>query len=89
MRLRLIRLDEGGVKKGRESSNLRLVCLIEGGGKVALWGSTGSQGNIDRVLAVGMPCEIECDCIAPGAWAVRYGHTYWVPQGNKLAILGK
>ena len=32
----LIAFDEGGVKGSPES--LRLVCLIKGGGKLAIWG---------------------------------------------------
>ena len=66
-----------------------VVCLIEGGGKLAVWGSIGSCENINNVQAAGMPCEVECDCIPPKEWAIRYGHAYWVPQGNKLRVLPK
>jgi len=87
MTFKLIGFDEAGVRQSSEEENLRLVCLIEGGGKLAVWGSIGSCENIDNVLAAGMPCEVECDCILPKQWAMRYGHTNWVPQGNKLRVL--
>lgn len=89
MRFKLIGLDEGGVRQSEGNRNLRLVCLIEGGGKLAVWGSVGSRENIDRVKAAGMPCDVECDCIPPEPWAVKYGHTYCVPQGNNLRVLAK
>jgi hypothetical protein len=84
---RLIALDEGGVRQSRENDNLRLVCLIEGGGKLAVWGRDESRDNIDKVRSAGMPCAVECECIAPEQWAVKYGHTYWVPQGASLRVL--
>jgi hypothetical protein len=88
MTFKLIGLDEGEVRQSKD--NLRLVCLIEGGGKLAVWGSIGSCQNINNVQAVRMPCEVECDCIpAKEPWATKYGHTYWVPQGNKLRVLPK
>ena len=65
-RFRLVALDEGGA---RGITNPQLVCRIEGGGKLAIWGSAGKRGNIDFVLAQGMPCEIECECHEPSAWA--------------------
>ena len=86
MTFKLIGLDEGGVQGSLDNPNLRLVCHIEGGGKLAIWGMVGSRENIDKVLNAGMPCEVECDCIPPAAWASRYGHRQWVPQGNKLHI---
>jgi hypothetical protein len=88
MTFKLIGLDEGGVQ-GSEA-HLRLVCRIEGDGKLAVWGSTGSRENINNVLAAGMPCEVECDCKpALEPQATLYGHTYWVPQGNKLRVVPK
>jgi hypothetical protein len=89
VKFKLIGFDEGGVRQSREGENLRLVCLIEGGGKLAVWGSIGSSENINNVQAAGMPCEVECECIAPEQWASRYGHTHWVPQGSKLRVLAK
>jgi hypothetical protein len=89
MTFKLIGFDEGGAQQSRGKNNLRLVCLIEGGGKLAIWGSIGSMENINAVQASGMPCDVECGCIKPEAWAVQYGHTYWVPQGNKLRVISK
>jgi hypothetical protein len=89
MTFKLIGFDERGIQRSRQNPNLRLVCLIEGGGKLAVWGEVGSRENIDKVQAAGMPCEVECDCIPPEQWAMQYGHTYWVPQGHKLRVLTK
>jgi hypothetical protein len=87
--LKLIGLDEGGVQQSGDSANLRLVCLVEGGGKRAVWGSVGSQENIDNVQRAEIPCEVECECVPPEPWAVRYGHTLWVPQVRRLRVLSK
>jgi hypothetical protein len=76
MRFRLIGFDEGGVRQSQGNATLRLVCQIEGDGKLAIWGSVGARQNIDRVLNAGMPCEIECDCIPPEEWATKYGHSF-------------
>jgi hypothetical protein len=88
MRFSLVGLDEGGVRRSQQSNNLRLVCLIAGGGKLAIWGRVGSCENINKVRASRMPCEVECDCIAAEEpWATKYGHKYWVPQGGNLRLL--
>jgi hypothetical protein len=87
MRLKLVGLDEGGVRSSPEINNLRLVCLIDGGGKLAVWGSPDSRENIDKVQAAGIPCEVECDCITAAQWSItKYGHTYWVPEGYELQV---
>jgi hypothetical protein len=88
---KLIGFDEAGVQQGLDDpNNLRLVCLIEGGGKLAIWGEEGSRENIDKVLTAGMPCEVECECRAPNRWGTQqYGHSYWVPQDRKLRVLSK
>ncbi len=88
LRFRLTGLDEGGVRQSRENDNLRLVCLIEGGGKLAVWGRSNSRENIDRVQS-SVPCSVECECIEPETWALRYGHTKWVPQGSTLRVLSE
>jgi hypothetical protein len=89
MTFELIGFDEGGVQRSRHNRNLRLVCLTKGGGKLAVWGSVGSTENIDKVQSAGMPCEVECECISPELWAVRHGHSYWVPQTYKLDVRSK
>jgi len=85
----LVGFEEGGVMQSQGSDNLRLVCLIEGGGKLAVWGRTGERKNIDRVLGAGMPCQVECETIAPSAWAIQKGHSCWVPEGRILKVLLK
>jgi hypothetical protein len=79
-------IEQGGVHESK--GNLRLVCLIEGGGKLAVWGSAATRKNIDTVQCATMPCNIECDWIPPSDWAnKKFGHTHWVPEGNILRIL--
>ena len=86
LRFRLTGLDEGGVRQSLENDNLRLVCLIEGGGKLAVWGSPDSRENIDKVQS-SVPCAVECECSEPETWALKYGHTKWVPQDSTLRVL--
>jgi hypothetical protein len=76
--------EHQGSREGRE----RLVCYIEGGGLMAIWGDRRSRRNIEMVLAAGFPCIVECDPIPPGEYeAEHFGHTYWVPQSNHLEVL--
>ncbi len=85
---RLIGFDEGGEKVGRDSGHHRLVCNIDGGGKIAIWGSKDSRRNIDSVLKAGLPCDIECEYRLPDdPWAKEYCHTHWVPENWDLHIL--
>jgi len=78
--------DEGGVRG--PASNLRLVCLIEGGGKLAIWGSHDVSNNIDKVINAGPQCSIDCEFQPPGdVQARKYGHTHWVHQTFSLAVL--
>ena len=83
---RLIGFDEGGEKVGRNADH-RLVCNIDGGGKIAIWGSKHSRSNIESVLKASLPCDIECEYRLPEPWAKRYGHTHWVPENCHLHIL--
>ena len=83
---RLVAYDEGGVRgtPGRR----RLVCNIEGGGKIAIWGQDGSRRNVDAVLNAGIPCTVECEFCSPNPnMAQRFGHTHWVPQDARLRIV--
>ena len=79
----LVGFDEGGEKEGAEGAK-RLVCNIEGGGKLAIWGRDRNRANLDAVLAAGLPCVVRCACVEPEAWAAKYGHTHWVPQHVRL-----
>jgi len=85
----LVRYDEGGAKG--EPSNRRLVCVIESGGKLAIWGQeapAGNMRNINAVLDAGIPCTIECECREPEKWAAQqFGHTHWVPQDCPLRVI--
>ena len=84
---RLITFDEGGVNGTPE--NLRLVCRIQGGGKLAIWGKAGSRRNIDAVLSAGLPCTVECEWREPNPiQAQRFGHTQWVREDLDLKVVG-
>ena len=84
--VKLIAFDEGGVAGPAE--HRRLVCEIEGGGKVAVWGRDGSRHNIDAVLNAGTPCTIECNWRVPNPeHARKYEHTHWVMEDSPLRIV--
>ena len=85
---RLIVFDElGGVQRTTES--LRLICQLDSGGKLAIWGSDENRQNIDLVLKKGMPCTVECEYIEPAEWGLVYGHSHWVPEHFSLRIVGE
>jgi len=84
---RLVGLDEGRPQQSNDNDNVRLVCLIADGGKLAIWGKVRSTANIDAVRRAGMPCTVECECVSPEPWARKYGHTFWVPQGAALKVV--
>ena len=83
--LTLMECDEGGTQL--ERGNLRLACLIEGGGKVVFWGDMGNRRNIDNVLVAGFPCVIEADWRSPPETAKRFGVTHWVAQNAYVKVL--
>ena len=83
---RIVAFDGGGVRGPPD--NLRLVCVLESGGKAAIWGRQGASGNIDKVIQAGVPCTVECDYREPGdIQARKYGHTHWVRQDLELKIV--
>lgn len=83
---RLVAFDEGGVMG--TTQNRRLVCLIESGGKLAIWGKDSARRNIDAVLAAGLPCTVECSWREPNPiQAARFGHTQWVREDLDLKII--
>jgi hypothetical protein len=85
---KLVGFDEGSERQSRENENLRLTCLIDGDGILAVWGSPGNHKNIDTVLAARMPCEVECECIpAKDSWTNQHGHKYWVPERGSLRVI--
>ena len=82
----IVGFDQGGVQG--TARNLRLVCLLEGGGKLAIWGSEGASGNIDKVTKAGTRCTVDCEFQPPAETQARkYGHTHWVHQGFDLAVV--
>jgi hypothetical protein len=85
---RLIGFDEGGVKQTQKAT--RLVCLIEGGGKLAIWGGLFDHPNIDAVLAAGIPCSVECEYREPEEWGwLDYSHTHWVAESYRLRVVSR
>ena len=84
----LVGFDEDGVKG--QSEKRRLVCAIESGGKLAIWGQevpSRNMRNIDSVLKSGVPCVVECEYQEPTEWAKSYGHTHWVAQDFDLRVI--
>jgi hypothetical protein len=85
----LMSFDEGGVQG--PSANKRLVCVMEDGGKLAIWGEElphRNMRNIDSVLKAGVPCTVECNYRAPAEeMRLKYGHTHWVAQDDLLRII--
>jgi hypothetical protein len=69
-------------------ANRRLVCLIQGGGILAIWGRDGNTSHIDAVVAHGFPCTISCDWRDVPDWASeKYGHTHWLEESAFMKIL--
>ena len=86
--LRFIFFLLGIVINDRGKQNLRLVCNLESGEKLAIWGSPDVRGNMDAVVEAGLPCTVECKWISPKPeMAEKFGHTYWVPQHYSLRIV--
>lgn len=85
---RIINFDEGGLREGKNGA-LRLVCNTQGGEKIAIFGKAQERNNIDTVLNTGLPCTINCETRPPNDWGTnKYDHTYWVPEGGSLRIVG-
>lgn len=78
--------EPGGIH--RTAKSLRLVCVMESGDKLAIWGSEGNSRNIDLVMKRGMPCTVECEPVEPSDWGKGYGHTHWVPEDRPLRVVG-
>ena len=83
---RLTGIDPGSTDDNPE--HRRLVCLVEGGGKLVVWGREGQTEHIQAVTGSGFPCVVSCDWIEPPEWArEKYGHTQWVPERNYFRVL--
>ena len=86
-KFRLISFDEEPPVQGTPA-NLRLVCRLQGGGKLAIWGKAGSRRSIDAVLAAGVPCTVECEWREPNPiQAEKFGHTQWVREDLDLKVI--
>ena len=84
---RLNCLDEPNGPKVTSKAK-RLVCQIEGGGKLVIWGSQENSTNIDTVRSAGLPCTVRCQWRRPGDWGSgKFGHTHWVPESAELEIV--
>jgi hypothetical protein len=82
----LVGFDEGGLSGSPE--NLRLVCNVASGGKLAIWGKEGSRRNIDAVLEAGLPCTVESEWLLPNpVHAEKFDHTYWVREDLALRVV--
>jgi len=82
----VVRYDEGGVRG--QSDNLRLVCVVSGGDKLALWGSARNSKNIDLVRQHGLPCKVRCQYRNPSPMHYeKFGHTHWVPEDYTVEIV--
>ena len=84
--------EEGGPQETENA--VRLVCRTDTDEIVAIWGSAGNRGNIDAMIAAGLPCEIECEMHKPRDWAREpnrwprnSGHNYWVPEHAPLRVI--
>lgn len=76
-------VDEGGSGKGVTvprgwCATLRVAGRSRSGAR------KGNRTNIEAVLAAGLPCVVRCACVDPEAWAMKYGHTHWVPEDVRL-----
>jgi len=87
---RVVEYEEGGPTPSREdpAGRIRLVCITDSNEKLVFWGKRGNTANIDKVLAAGLPCEVECDHHEPQEWAKsQYGHRYWVAEHAQVRIV--
>ena len=89
-RFHLVGLDESGGKHEGVKGDIRLVCQIDGGGKLAIWGSIRNTRNIDLVMGASFPCVISCLWREPSSWArERYGHIHWVQENANLEVISQ
>jgi len=84
----IVNYEEGGPRESQGSPNIRLVCVTNVNEKLVVWGEKGNTANIDKVIAAGLPCELECEYREPDDWAKdKFGHKYWVPQHAKVKVV--
>lgn len=84
---RLLGRDERDAPQETDRAQ-RLVCQIDNGGKLAIWGSEKNATNIHTVLNAGFPCTVHCQWRQPAPWAIeQFGHTHWVPEIASLKVV--
>ena len=68
--------------------NRRLVCFVEGGGKLAVMGTEDERENMAVVAAAGFPCVVACVRSEPKEWQKRVrGYTDVVHARDELRVL--
>lgn len=74
-----------------DPKHYRLVCFIEGGGKLAVWGRNGNTANVaavrDWIENHGFPLTVSCVWTDPMPWAEKYGHTHWLEENSVIKRL--
>jgi hypothetical protein len=84
--LRLIGRDEQW--SSDRPGNRRLICHIDGGGKLAIMGTEADRGNIEAVNAVGFPCTVVALTSEPKEWQQRRrGYTHVVHANDLLRVI--
>ena len=69
--------------------NRRLVCFLEGGGKLAVMGTEDERDNMKAVAAAGFPVSVACVRSEPKEWQKRVrGYTDVVHARDLLRVLG-
>jgi hypothetical protein len=72
-----------------QPGNRRLVCFVEGGGKLAVMGTEDARENMKAVAEAGFPCAIACVRSEPKEWQKRVrGYTDVVHARDPLRVLG-
>ena len=68
--------------------NRRLVCFVDGGGKLAVMGTEDARENMRVVAAAGFPVSIACVRSEPKEWQRRVrGYTDVVHARDLLRVL--
>ena len=68
--------------------NRRLVCFVEGGGKLAVMGTEDARENMAAVAAAGFPCVVACARSEPKEWQRRVrGYTDVVHARDALQVV--
>jgi hypothetical protein len=84
----LVSIDD---RRTDDPRHYRLVCNIEGGGKLAVWGRNGNTANMTMVQGwikeFGFPLLVSCVWQEPEPWSRKYGHTHWLEETHVIKRL--